>query len=154
MANRRGIGILVAALGGLLVAAGLALWARSAPERAHLDETRAALEDSARVLREDIIQTSLRYQAFNKSVPTLPDTMRMYAGGVLMKQGDEYAKKIRLLEMKERDVNFQLRWAQRRARETKKGALLLAAPLGAAGLVALIAGLVLARTARVHPVGA
>jgi hypothetical protein len=106
------------------------------------------------VVRAEIIQTKLRYQAFRKSIPPLPDTMRTYGGGLLIDAGKVYSKQIYRLEHQERDLKLESKWLQRRAERTTARARAASVPLGAAGLILLVAGLVLARGTPGRAVGA
>lgn len=144
----------IAALGLVLIAAGVLAWSRGVTGLAALEDKRVALEDSAAALRAEFQRTNLLYKGFQESIPSLPDSVRRFGTGKNMEEATRYTKKLRILGFQERDVKLEITAAGRRVEEMKSRALKSSAPLAGSGLAFFIAGLVIARAPRRRPVGA
>jgi len=154
MGKRRGIGILMAAIGGLLIAASGIFWSRQAPELGRLTDTHAALKDSVDGIHAEIVEASVKQRGFQGSISSIPDSLRKSAGKQIMDVGAGYNKQIRNLEMRERDLSLKITAIGRRVEKAKARAVTTSVPLGISGVLVFVTGLALARASRSRPVGA
>ena len=154
MNRKRSIGFVLLGLGGVLVATGLVLYAQKSSEVERYRGSMAALEDSARAIRQQAVENNLRHKALELSIPQLPDSVRMYGGGELLEKSKEYSKRSHILEVKERDVRLEINGLARRADRAQSAAVSASVPAGVAGLVMLLAGLVVLRASHTRRVGA
>ena len=144
----------MAVVGAVLITGSAVIWSRQTRELKELAATRVALEDSLGVLQAETRRTSERFMGFQKSMPSIPDSLRRYAGNKVMEVGSGYSKKLRMLGSRERDVKLKISRTHLRADAVRKRAASSSLPVGIAGLAVLIAGLVVARTANARRVGA
>jgi hypothetical protein len=141
-------------VGVVLIAGSAMIWSRQTHGLKQLADTRAVLQDSLGVLQADSRRTNERFLAFQQSFPSMPDSVRRYGGKKLMEVGTGYTKRLRTLATRERDVKLKISGTRLRAEGVKRRAMASALPVGVAGLVVLITGVVVARNAGKRPVGA
>jgi glutamate mutase epsilon subunit len=103
----------------------------------------AALEDSVKKIHAELVHQSLLLQGLNASMSTVPDSVRRYGAGQMMATSSSYNKVIRKLEMKERDINLDIASLHRDSERERAGARSRTLPVAAAGVAALLVGLMM-----------
>lgn len=146
MSARRRIGLFLLVGGFLLLGASGWFWRGDASRRADLVARKVALEDSAGRLRERITDLSLKKRGFQQSLPDMPDTVQRYGGAKIMEISGNYTRAIYSAEMKQRDVNLELKSLERERTAERSAARAKALPAAVAGAVALLVGAVLTAT--------
>jgi Flp pilus assembly protein TadB len=144
----RRMGLFLAVAGLVLLATSGYLWRGDAARRAEIRQETAALEDSARRLREEYSETSLKYRAFQQSLPDMPDTMQRYGGRLIMDISSGYNKALRKLHFRERDVRLEITARQRAEAKERARAQAVSLPVAAAGAASLVLGLILLLASR------
>jgi hypothetical protein len=137
------MGIFLVVAGILLLAASGMLWRRSAPNLAKMAATSATFEDSLKRVHAKLIHESLNARALTESQSSIPDTLKMYGAGKMMEMSNVHNKNIRKFEMQERDIKLELTSLKRDSEREREAARARVLPLGAAAVVALLAGIVL-----------
>jgi hypothetical protein len=140
---RKRIGLVLLLTGVVLVVMAGFSWRQTAPRGNEIATQRAALEDSARAVHNRLMENSLKLQGFRNSQSAIPDTLRRFGGNKLMEISAGYNKIIRKLEMQERDIKLQISALSRESERNRAHTRATVTPVAAAGLVALVAGVVL-----------
>lgn len=141
---RRKLGIFLIVAGVLTGAASGLVWRQHAPELARIHADNATFEDSLQRVHKELVHTSLLLRGLKESEPSLPDTVRRYGAGKMMELTTGYNKHIRKLDMTERDIKLEIASLKRDSAREVELARKRTIPLAAAGLAALVIGLVLA----------
>lgn len=139
--------ILLVAGAGLLAASALA-WTRGSREVRSWDDALAQHATDLKATREDLKDEGLRYQAFQKSLPSIPDSLRLASGGVIREEGQKHDKVTRRLEYKERDIQLDVTRAKRKRAEAEAARKAHTFPLAASGAGAVVAGAVVVMASR------
>lgn len=139
---RRRLALLFLLIAVAAVTVALVRWRGGSAEVAALAEGRAAMETELDTTRASLHKASLRFQGFQKGMDSVPDSVRMFAGGVIMQQSGMYRKNIVTLEADERRLEIAIRKQDARiaaAADTRRRTTLpfaiLAALLTATGAV-------------------
>jgi hypothetical protein len=148
MSTPRRLGLFLVVIGVLTVAASGYLWRGGAARRAEISAEKVMLEDSVRRVHETIVQTNLKYRAFQASLPTMPDTVQKYGGAEVMEIGQGYSKTLRRLETQERDLKLDVQALVRAGAKEHAKARATALPVAAAGAGATIIGIILTAVSR------
>ncbi len=138
---------LIVAGAGFLGAAGLA-WSRGTRDVRAYDAKIAENEKALESIRAQRKETSLRFQAFQKSLPNMPDSMRVASGGEIRAEGREYDRVLRKLDFTERDVKLDISHDKRKRAEAEAARKSRTLPFAAAGAGAFVAGAFVAAAAR------
>ncbi|MCI0452460.1 MAG: hypothetical protein L0Z51_08745 [Candidatus Latescibacteria bacterium] len=143
----------LAALALALAGAGLLAWAALVWSRGDqtVEQWRARQTEKETELRStwaELHAVNLRYQAFQRSIPAVPDSIRATSGVQLREQERSYEKAIRKLEFTERDIKLEITNCERKqARATaERNARTL--PFAATGAGASVCAAVIAILAR------
>ena len=144
MTHRKRIGLFLLLVGLGLVALAGVRWRGDTALRAELSARTTVLEDSARGVHQELIEVSLKNKAVQSSYAEMPDTMRRYGLNKLMDITGGYNKTIRKLEFQERDLKVDIAAVRRRSERERADARARSIPLAVAGVVALMAGVVVA----------
>jgi hypothetical protein len=137
------MGLFLAVSGVVLLAASGLLWRYGSPEVARIAASSAALEDSLTRVHARLVKTSIKYRGLLESESSIPDTVRVFGAGQMMKLGASYDKAIRKLEMEETDIKIEMASLKRDAERQHAAAKHRALPLAGAGAAAFLIGLVL-----------
>jgi Flp pilus assembly protein TadB len=143
MTGRKRLGTFLGLAGIILLGTAGVFWRGDAARRSEIRSETASLQDSARVLHEELVETSLRLRGLTASLPTIPDSLRRHSGGKVREATEGYNKAIRRLEMTERDVNLRMSALAMESGREREQARARAVPLAGGGLAALILGAVL-----------
>ena len=131
----RVVAVVLFAAGAALLALSALSWARATRD---VDTWNAMLEqrtDSLKTTRAELRDEGLRYQAFQKSLPAVPDSIRQANGGAIRDEGRMYDKRIRKLEFNEKDIQLDIIRATRKRAEAEAARKSHALPRAAAGVV-------------------
>ena len=148
MSARRRIGMFISFTGLVLLAASGWLWRGDASRRAEIRAEKAVLEDSVARVHDRLVQTNLKYRAFQESLPEMPDSVQRYGGVQVMEIGSGYFKTIRTLEIRERDIKLEIKALERESTREREQARERAVPVAAAGGAAAIVGVFLMLSGR------
>ena len=129
--------------GVLVLATSGWLWRGDAARHAEIRAEKATLEDSAKRIHDELVQTNLKYRGFQASLGTMPDTVQRYGGKKYMAIGEGYRKTVRKLEFKERDVTLEIKALDREATRARQQARSRALPAAVAGASATVIGAIL-----------
>lgn len=140
MNTRRKLGLFLLVGGLLVVGASGYLWRGDTGRRAEIRAEMTALEDSADRLHDRLVQTSLKYRAFQSTLSEVPDSIRRYGARQTMDIGNNYHKTIRKLDLDERDVRLKIRALERERNRERARAGNRAAVLAVAGAAAALGG--------------
>lgn len=130
---------------GLIAWAGVS-WHRDTEDVNHwtgkLDEHKSQLKATLTELHTQ----SLQYQAFMKSLPAVPDSVRMASGKVMRETEHRYESTIHKLERTETTLGLDINRAKRKLAEAEQARKRAALPFAGAGAAAwlcaaLVAGL-------------
>ena len=143
MTGRQRLGVFLVLAGFVLLATAAFFWRGDADRRAGREARRSALEDSARGIRDEIVKASLRLRAFHTSLPTMPDSARRNAGVKIMETTTGFNKKIRRLELAERDVKLKITALTRDSTRERERERARAKSVAVGALVAIVMGAVL-----------
>lgn len=141
---------LVLAAAGLFAVAGLH-WKRGGESVAAWRAKQAESEAMLKTTRTELHAQSLRYQAFQKSIPEIPDSLRSSTGGIIRDQGRVYEKAIRRLENAETDIKLDLARIQRKDAEATAAQKAQTLPFAAGGAGALVCAALIAILSRGRP---
>lgn len=142
--------VLALAAAGLLAAAGVQ-WKRGGEYIAAWRAKRTESEAELKTTRTELHAHSLRYQAFQKSIPEIPDSLRLSTGGVIREEGRVYEKAIRKLENAETDIKLDLARIKRKDAEATAARKARTLPLAAGGAGALVCAALVAILSRGRP---
>lgn len=140
---------------GILALAGLALlglaaaaWIRGSQPIDEWTTKMAAHKSEHKEARVELSQVNLRYQAFQKSLPAVPDSIRKVTGGAIRDEGRKYEKQIHKLEMTSRDLELDMIRDQRKLAEATAARKASTLPFAATGAGAWVCAAVLAIASR------
>ncbi len=140
---------------GVLALAGLAslglaaaAWIRGGQPIDEWTAKMAAHKSEHKAARVELSQVNLRYQAFQKSLPAVPDSIRKVTGGEIRDEGRKYEKQIHKLEMTSRDLELDMIRDQRKLAEATAARKESALPYTAAGAGAWACAAILAVASR------
>lgn len=139
--------VLFIAGAGLLAASAVA-WNRGAREVKSWDDKLAEYAKALETTRQDLKDEGLRFQAFQKSLPNLPDSLRLTGGGMIRDEGRKYDKAIRKLEFTERDIQLDITRAKRKQAEAEAARRARALPFALAGAGSWVAAGVVVAASR------
>lgn len=154
MGGKRIIGFALLAVGLILVLVSVVTWTRSSAGTTRLLAQKAALEDSLETIRKTAVDNNLRHKALELSISQLPESVRVYGGGQILQQSREYSKKSHILEVQDRNVRVDIGAIDRRVQRERDRALSVSAPFAVAGVILLVAGLMVLRVSAVRREGA
>jgi hypothetical protein len=126
---------------GLLAWAGL-IWFRGGNDVKRWNAKLAEQQSQLKTTRTEVQGLSLKYQAFMKSLPAVPDSVRMASGKVMRETERHYESNIRRLEMAERDLELDINRSKRKIAEAKDARRRHAVPFAGAGAGAWLCALV------------
>ena len=140
------LGIVAIIPGGLMVSRDL-LKAREFD--AKTEKYRAERE----VARESLFDLNMEYRGYQQSVPTMPDSIKKAQSGFISKTYREYNKKIRSLEMQQKELTRLMGREQTKKEEALADTRLVGGGLGGGGLLLIVLGLILSRRGRRRGLG-
>ncbi|HXV15110.1 MAG TPA: hypothetical protein VEC56_12960 [Candidatus Krumholzibacteria bacterium] len=145
MRRGRFVALALAAAGAGLLAWAAVVWSRGSDSVETWRVRQAEKESELRSTWDELKEFNLRYQAFQKSFPAVPDSIRMASGKQFREEGRTYEKAIRKLEFAERDLKLEITNCKRKqakaAAERKDRALPIAAGGAGAWLGAAVAAI-------------
>lgn len=132
---------------GLLAWASLS-WHRDTKDVNHwagkLDEHKSQLKATLAELHSQ----SLQYQAFMKSLPAVPDSVRMASGQVMRETERRYESTIHKLERTETNLGLDINRAKHKLADAKQARKSAAMPFAGAGAAAWLCAILVAGLAR------
>lgn len=146
MSRSKTISTIFALVGTVLLAWAGVAWHRDTKDVNHwkgkLDEHHAQLKATLTELHAQ----SLQYQAFMKSLPAVPDSVRMASGKVMRETERRYESTIHKLERAETTLGLDIKRAKRKLAEAEQARKRAALPFAGGGAAAwlcaaLVAGL-------------
>lgn len=152
MSKLRVSGIVFSVLGAAAIAAGAVAYSGANRKASVVADRLAAAQADLDSTRAELLTTGLRYRGYLQGMEAIPDTVRMFGGGIIMDEGKKYDKKIHILEFKERDLNLKITRLKKNLAAGKRHAWMSAAPFLGAGVLMLLAGAVLSTPSRTRPV--
>jgi hypothetical protein len=143
----------LAALVLALAGAGLLAWAAVVWSRGSdaVEVWRARQTEKEAEIRStwaELQQVNLRFQAFQKSIPAVPDSVRKASGTMLRDQGREYEKVIRKLEFAERDLKLEITNCERKQAKAAAERKARTLPIAAGGAGAWVCAALVAIVSR------
>lgn len=154
MIARRVLAILIVLAGVASLAWGVSSWRRAGVSLAEVDGRQAASQAELDSTRAELKKTGLLYRGFLNSMSAVPDTLRMYGGGIIMKQRWSYEKALSQLEGREHELVRDLGKLDRERAEIRAQRRQSTLPGAAVGAALLAVGVVLWRRGRPRPVAA
>ncbi len=136
-----------------LVGAGLLVWAASVWSRGtqSVEQWRVRQGEGEAELRStwaELHEVNLRYQAFQRSIPSIPDSLRATSGVALREQGRSYEKTIHKLEFAERDIKLAISDAERKEARASAERKARTLPIAAAGAAVWVCAALFAMVSR------
>ncbi len=104
---------------------------------------REQLKSEYEVTKTELFELNTLYRGYNKSIPLLPDSMKMAQSGIISARMREYNKQIRLLEMTQFEQKRQIVRRNTKIGEQRTALMNLPVPVGIAGIVLLSIGLLI-----------
>ena len=139
----------ILALAGLvLLACAGAVWMRAGRTVDIWTAKRATHESEIKETRAQLTTASLRYQAFQKSLPAVPDSIRMTSGKMLVEEQRKHEKSVKKLENAEQDLELDLIRDKRKLAEAAAERKRRTLPFAAAGAGAWLGAALLAIASR------
>ena len=142
-------------LSRLLALAGAAMlawagfsWFRAGNEVETWTAKIAEQQTEVKTLRTDLHGMSLQFQAFQKSFPSMPDSVRQISGETMRETQRYYESNIRKMEMTERDLNLEISRSKRKLAEAEKKRKSAALPVAGGGAAAWLGAALLGIAAR------
>lgn len=140
---------------GILALAGLALlacagavWIRAGRTVDTWTAKRATHESEIKETRAQLVTVNLRYQAFQKSLPAVPDSIRKSSGGMLREEQRMHEKSIKKLKNAEQDLELDLIRDKRKQTEAAAERKRRMLPFAVAGASAWLGTALLAMVSR------
>lgn len=135
--------LIIVGIVALIPAGGIA-WKDSARSRS-FDKKIKELTGQRAELRDELRSTNLEYRGYQNSIPTMPDSTKKEQSGKIMATYRDYNKKIRVLEMKEKEFTRLILRQQSMKDERNSAMVARMTMVGAVGLVLVVLGVVLVR---------
>lgn len=136
--------------GLIALGAGAVAWSRSTASLADVQAKLASSTEDLKAVQAERREANLRYRGYKTGMEAIPDSVRMYAGGVIMNHGAEYQKQIYGLNIRERDVKLEVARHERSLAKIRRGRSTSAIPFGVIGMGLLAVGAMFAVRSR-HP---
>jgi len=125
---------------GILALAGLALlglaaaaWMRGSQPIDEWTTKLATHKSEHKAARTELAEVNLRYQAFQKTLPAVPDSVRKATGASIREEGRKYEKHVHKLEMASRDLELDMIRDERKIAEATAARKQRSLPFAAAG---------------------
>lgn len=148
MRIRKAAAWVLIACGATLIAVAATSWVRGGREIGGFRDQMAEKNAELKTTRKEMSDTNLLYQAFQKSMPSIPDSLRRETGAAMNIQSQKYSGKIRKLQFSERDLGLDIKKLKRREAEATAARKARVVPVAAGAAGALLCGAILAITAR------
>ena len=136
----RVVAVVLLVVGAGLLAASALAWNRGSREVRSWDDALAKHAADLKTTREDLKNEGLRYQAFQKSIPSIPDSLKLTSGGMIRDEGAKHDKATRRLEYQERDIQLDVTRAKRKRAEAEAARKAQTLPFAASGAGAMVVG--------------
>lgn len=118
---------------GLLSWAAL-VWVRGGREVRSWESKRVERQRELKAAQSELIAVNLRYQAFQKSAPAVPDSVRKSSHAAIQEEERGYQRAARRFENSARNLTIDIRRYERKQAEAEAARKAKAVPFAAAGV--------------------
>jgi hypothetical protein len=96
-------------------------------------------------MREELHKVSLEYRGYQKSISSIPDSIRKATSGQILAEGREFTKRIRVMQQKDRELTRLMTRQGTMKRELLEGTRRFVGRIGGGGVALMVLGFVLVR---------
>ncbi len=141
---RRSLTVLFSAAAVGLFAWSAVVWSRETKTIDKWATKRTETQAQIKTIRTDLARAGLQYQAFQKSISSVPDSLRRVTGKSMTEMGNQHQRDIRRLEVREINAGLDLTRIKRKQVEADAARKAATIPFAAAGVGATVCAILCA----------
>ncbi len=145
------LAMILALVGAALLAWAGVAWVNGSKHVGRWKTTLAEQEVELKSMRSELHTLSLQYQAYMKSLPSVPDSVKTASRTEMRATETRYEHNIRRLEFAERDLGLDISRSKRKLTQAKQARQKSALPIAGAGTAAWLCAAIVAGVSRKSP---